>query len=63
LERLLLKQLGKWHLNIAIKEGMNESLADFMQGRAPITVGSAHYLNRVQQAKEEYRRILGNFET
>jgi len=45
-----------------VKKGVTESLADFIQGRASATVGSAHYLNKVQQAKEEYRRILGNFE-
>jgi intergrase/recombinase len=31
-----------------------ECVADFIQGRAPATVGSAHYLNKVQQAKDEY---------
>ncbi|NPE30471.1 hypothetical protein HNV12_21460 [Methanococcoides sp. SA1] len=40
------------------KEGVIESLADFIQGRAAVTVGSAHYLNKVQQAKDEYCRIM-----
>lgn len=44
-----------------IKERVTESLADFIQGRASVTVGSAHYLNKVQQLKEEYRRIMGKF--
>ncbi|WP_394328876.1 integrase [Methanococcoides vulcani] len=44
-----------------MKEGVNESLADFIQGRGSMTVGSAHYLNKVQQAKDEYRRIMGDF--
>ncbi|AFV23643.1 hypothetical protein Mpsy_1435 [Methanolobus psychrophilus R15] len=59
--RVSAKTIRKWHLNVMIKEGVTESLADFIQGRAPATVGSAHYLNKVQQAKEEYRRILANF--
>lgn len=35
-------------------KGVIESLADFIQGHAPATVGSAHYLNKVQQTKDEY---------
>lgn len=46
---------------VMIKEGVTESLADFIQGRAAVAVGSAHYLNKVQQAKDEYRRIMGKF--
>ncbi|TGC06509.1 hypothetical protein CUN85_12850 [Methanolobus halotolerans] len=56
--RVSAKTIRKWHLNVMIKEGVTESLADFIQGRAPATVGSAHYLNKVQQAKEEYKRII-----
>ncbi|AKB85404.1 integrase [Methanococcoides methylutens] len=56
--RVSAKTIRKWHLNIMIKEGVTESLADFIQGRASMTVGSAHYLNKVEQAKNEYRRIM-----
>ncbi len=59
--RVCAKTIRKWHLNLMIKEGVTESLADFIQGRAPATVGSAHYLNKVQQAKDEYQRIMGKF--
>ncbi|WP_406660584.1 integrase [Methanolobus sp. ZRKC3] len=59
--RVSAKTIRKWHLNVMIKEGVTESLADFIQGRAPATVGSAHYLNKVEQAKNEYRRILRKF--
>jgi len=34
-----------------IKKGITESLSDFIQGRTPLTVGSAHYLNKTGQAK------------
>jgi intergrase/recombinase len=44
-----------------MKEGVTESLTDFIQGRAPATVGSAHYLNKVQQSKEAYKRIVRKF--
>jgi intergrase/recombinase len=60
-KRVSSKTIRKWHLNLMIKEGVTESLADFIQGRAPATVGSAHYLNKVQHAKDEYRRIMGEF--
>ena len=59
--RVSAKTIRKWHLNLMIKEGVTESIADFIQGRAATTVGSAHYLNKVQQAKSECRRIMGKF--
>jgi intergrase/recombinase len=59
--RVYAKTIRKWHFNLMVKERVTESLADFIQGRAPATVGSAHYLNKVQQSKEEYRRIVERF--
>ena len=59
--RMTAKTIRKWHLNTMIKEGITESLADFIQGRASITLGSAHYLNKVQQATDQYHRIVGKF--
>jgi intergrase/recombinase len=60
--RVSVKTVRKWHLNAMISEGVSESVADFIQGRAPATVGSAHYLNRVKQAKVEYQKIIPRFE-
>jgi intergrase/recombinase len=57
------KTIRKWHLNLMIQEGVTESVADFIQGRAPATVGSAHYLNKVHHAGEAYRRIVSRFES
>ena len=57
--RVTAKTIRKWHLNVMIKEGITESVADFVQGRASATVGSAHYLNKVQQAVNQYRRLIG----
>lgn len=34
-----------------------ESVADFIQGRASISVSSMHYLAKVKQADEWYARI------
>ncbi|BBL65718.1 integrase [Methanosarcina mazei TMA] len=59
--RVSAKTIRKWHLNKMIKEGITESLADFIQGRASLTVGSAHYLNKTGQAKDQYCRIIGKF--
>jgi intergrase/recombinase len=59
--RVSAKIIRKWHLNMMIKEGITEGVADFIQGRAPTTVGSAHYLNKVQQATDQYRRVIGKF--
>ncbi len=44
-----------------IKESITESLAGFVQGRASITVGSTHSLNKVQIAVDQYRKNIGKF--
>nr|WP_269634948.1 integrase [Methanohalobium evestigatum] len=49
--------MRKWHLNVMLEE----SVAEFIQGRVATTVGSAHYLNKVKQAKTEYHRIVHRF--
>jgi len=41
-----------------ILNGVPESVADFIQGRASITVGSMHYLAKVKQADEWYNRVV-----
>ena len=46
------KYLRKWHFNFLILNNVPESVADFIQGRAPSTVGSMHYLAKVKQADE-----------
>ena len=52
------KYLRKWNYNFLILNGVPESVADFIQGRASITVGSMHYLAKVRQADEWYSRIV-----
>lgn len=60
--RVSAKTIRKWHLNVMIREGVTESLADFIQGREPATFGSAHYLNKVQQAEKAYGKIVRRFD-
>jgi intergrase/recombinase len=52
--------IRKWHLNKLIELGVPESIADFIQGRASLTVGSTHYLNKTKQADDWYSRIVDN---
>ncbi len=56
--RVSAKTIRKWHLNFMVEHDVSESLADFMQGRAPVTVGSAHYLNKVKQSVAAYEKVL-----
>ncbi len=56
------KYLRKWNYNFLILNGVPESVADFIQGRTSITVGSMHYLAKVRQADEWYSRIVDKFE-
>ncbi|WP_319506455.1 integrase [uncultured Methanolobus sp.] len=59
--RVSAKTIRKWHLNMLVQAGVGESVADFIQGRAATTVGSAHYLNKVHQATLQYVRVLDKF--
>jgi len=52
------KYLRKWNYNFLILNGVPESVADFIQGRASITIGSMHYLTKVKQADEWYSKIV-----
>jgi len=52
------KYLRKWNYNFLILNGVPESVADFIQGRTSITVGSMHYLAKVKQADEWYSRVI-----
>ena len=65
-ENLIYKRVSaltirKWHYNFLIFKGVPESVADFIQGRASVTVGSSHYLAKTKQADEWYSRIVDKF--
>ena len=42
-----------------VAEGVTESIADFIQGQAPVTVGSAHYLNKVNEQRKSIGGTMG----
>ena len=50
--------IRKWHLNFLIEHSIPESVADFIQGRASVTVVSAHYLAKTQQADLWYGKVV-----
>ncbi len=51
------KYLRKWNYNFLIMYNVPESVADFIQGRSPISIGSMHYLAKVKQADYWYNKI------
>jgi intergrase/recombinase len=59
--RVSASTIRKWNYNFLIENRVTESIADFIQGRASTTVGSAHYLNKTIQADREYARIADKF--
>ncbi len=61
-KRVNAETIRKWHFNFMIIENdVPESIADFIQGRRPATVGSAHYLNKIKLADKEYSKIVDMF--
>jgi intergrase/recombinase len=52
------KYLRKWQYNFLISNNVPESVADYIQGRAPNTVGSMHDLAKTQQADMWYARVV-----
>lgn len=42
-----------------VKLGVPESVADFIQGRAPQRIGAKHYMSLVKQADNYYGRYAG----
>ncbi len=55
------KYLRKWNYNFMIMHNVPESVADFIQGRVPVTIGSMHYLAKVKQADYWYEKIADKF--
>ena len=56
------KYRRKWFYNFLIYNNVQESLVDFMEGRANQTVGSMHYLSRVKQADYWYEKNIKKLE-
>ena len=51
--------IRKWHYNKMIDCGFDASIADFIQGRAPQSVGAMHYLASARQADKAYSKAVG----
>ncbi|MEM4565223.1 MAG: integrase [Archaeoglobaceae archaeon] len=56
--RVSANTIRKWNFNFLIMNGVPESVADFIQGRASTTVGSAHYLAKTVQADNWYSKVV-----
>lgn len=52
------KYLRKWNYNFLILNGVTESVADFIQGRASITVGFMHYLAKLSKVMSGILELL-----
>ncbi len=50
------KYLGKFAFDKMIELGVPESVADFIEGRTPKTIGAKHYMILLRQAKQYYTR-------
>ncbi len=56
-KRVCITTIRKWNYNFLIENDVPESIADFIQGRASVTIGSAHYLYKTKQADKQYGMI------
>jgi len=52
------KYLRKFAFHKMVELGVPESVADFIQGRTPRTVGARHYMNLVKQADQHYPKYV-----
>ncbi|MBT0160814.1 hypothetical protein G4O51_12615 [Candidatus Bathyarchaeota archaeon A05DMB-2] len=53
------KYLRKFAFDKMIELGVPESVADFIEGRTPKTIGAKHYMILLRQAKQYYPRYAG----
>jgi intergrase/recombinase len=56
--RVSAKTIRKWHYNFMISHDISQAAADFMQGRAPATVGSANYLDKIRLSTGAYQSVV-----
>jgi intergrase/recombinase len=50
------KYLRKFAFDKMVELGVPESIADFIEGRTPKTIGAEHYMILLRQAKQYYPR-------
>ena len=52
------KYLRKWFYNFLVFNSVPEGVADFIEGGAPNSVGSMHYLSKAKQADRWYKQVV-----
>ncbi|ACS34119.1 SSV1 integrase fragment-like protein (orf D-335) [Thermococcus gammatolerans EJ3] len=57
-QRILYNGIRKWWYTTALDVGMDSNVADFLQGRAPTSIGARHYLDALRLAKKQYPKLL-----
>ncbi len=57
-KRVRPKAIRKWHYNKMIECGIDASIADFIQGRSPASVGAMHYLATARQSDNAYSKVV-----
>ncbi|UUX91623.1 integrase [Methanoplanus endosymbiosus] len=55
------KNLRKWHANLLLKHGVQESIVDYLQSRTSRTVIGRHYANLHMQACRAYSQTIQYF--
>jgi len=50
-------KVRKWFYTLAVEAGVNEQVIDFIQGRAPVGVGTKFYLNKMRLSDKAYPKI------
>ncbi|ALM76456.1 hypothetical protein TBCH5v1_2567 [Thermococcus barophilus] len=55
------KLLRKFHYNFLRQNGVEKDIAEFIQGRSSVDVGSTYYLDKIRLAKEQYKKIADKF--
>ncbi len=58
-KRVNSNSIRKWHYNKMIECGVDISIVDFIQGRAPASVGAMHYLATARQADKAHSKAVG----
>ncbi len=59
--RVSANTIRKWHLNLMAECDVRESVAEFIQGRKSLPIGTIHYLKAKERAIKEYAKIVDKF--
>ncbi len=55
------RRIRKWHANFLVENEVDPQTADFIQGRATLTVGSTHYFKMTNIAVRNYSKVVDRF--